>query len=125
MKLRIKGNSIRFRLTKPEVDYFGKEGYLEEKTEFGNNTFVYAMQSKQDAKELVAEFSATKITLLIPSHLSNKWVNTNQVGLENEMEIGSGKKLFLLIEKDFKCLDNTIEDQSDNYPNPLSDTVMI
>lgn len=124
MKLRIKGNSIRFRLTKPEVDYFGKEGYLEEKTEFGNNTFVYAMQSNQDAKELTAEFSDTKITLLIPSNLSDKWVNTNQVGLENEMEIGSGKQLFLLIEKDFKCLDNTIEDQSDNYPNPLSDTVM-
>ena len=41
MKLRIKGNSIRFRLTKPEVDYFEKENYLEEKTHFGNTEFVY------------------------------------------------------------------------------------
>ena len=31
------------------------------------------------------------------------------------------KKLYILIEKDFKCLDNTIEDQSDNYPNPLAE----
>jgi hypothetical protein len=23
-----------------------------------------------------------------------------------------------LLEKDFACLDNTLEDQSDNYPNP-------
>jgi hypothetical protein len=28
------------------------------------------------------------------------------------------QELFLLIEKDFVCLDNTFEDQSDNYPNP-------
>ena len=32
--------------------------------------------------------------------------------------IGKGKDLFLLIEKDFVCLDHTFEDQSDNYPNP-------
>lgn len=120
MKLRIKGNSIRFRLTKSEVDYFGKENYLEEKTEFGNSTFVYAMQSKQDVKELTADFSNNKITLLIPSKLADEWISTNRVGLESEMEIGTNKKLVLLIEKDFKCLDNTMEDQSDNYPNPLS-----
>jgi hypothetical protein len=34
------------------------------------------------------------------------------------MEIGNDKYLFLLVEKDFVCLDNTVEDQSDNYPNP-------
>jgi len=29
-----------------------------------------------------------------------------------------GVQLHLLLEKDFVCLDNTAEDQSDNYPNP-------
>ncbi len=121
MKLRIKGNSIRFRLTKSEVDYFGREGYLEEKTEFGNSTFIYAMQKKLYGEELSAEFSDNKITLSIPEHISAKWVTTNRIGIESEMEIANGKILFLLIEKDFKCLDNTIEDQSDNYPNPLAE----
>ena len=121
MKLRIKGNSIRFRLTKSEVDYFGKEGYLEERTEFGNSTFIYAMQNKLYGEELSAEFSGNKITLSIPEQISSDWTNTNRVGIESEMEISGGKKLFLLIEKDFKCLDNTIEDQSDNYPNPLAE----
>ena len=120
MKLRIKGNSIRIRLTKSEVDYFGREGYLEEKTEFGNTTLVYAMQKQKDAGVLSAEFSNNKITLQIPQPLADKWVGSNQVGLENEMEIAPGKILYLLLEKDFKCLDNTTEDQSDNYPNPLA-----
>lgn len=120
MKLRIKGNSIRIRLTKSEVDYFGKEGYLEEKTEFGDTTFIYALQNKNDGNELSAKFSSNKITLLIPPSMTSDWVNTNRVGYESEMEIGRKRKLYLLLEKDFKCLDNTVEDQSDNYPNPLA-----
>jgi hypothetical protein len=32
---------------------------------------------------------------------------------------GTEEKLHLLVEKDFTCLDNVTEDQSDNYPNPL------
>ncbi len=121
MKLRIKGNSIRFRLTKSEVDYFEREGYLEEKTQFGNSEFTYEISNKKHCDELLAEFIDNKITLFIPEQLSNEWTKSNRVGLENEMENGAGKKLYLLIEKDFKCLDNTLEDQSDNYPNPLAE----
>ena len=29
-----------------------------------------------------------------------------------------GTEIFILIEKDFKCLDNTEEDQTDNFANP-------
>ena len=120
MKIRIKGNSIRIRLTKSEVDYFGKMNYLEEKTEFGDDEFIYALQSSENEKELSASFQRNKITLLIPVHLAKVWTSTEHVGYESEMDIGNGKKLFLLLEKDFKCLDNTVEDQSDNYENPLA-----
>ncbi len=118
MKLRIKGNSLRIRLTKSEVNYFGKENYLEEKTEFGNAVFIYALQSSADVKSISATFIQNKITLLIPTSVAYVWTTTNQVGIEGEMETGNNKKLFLLIEKDFKCLDNVAEDQSDNYENP-------
>ena len=36
MKIRIKGNTIRYRLTKTEVADFGQQGFVEEKTEFPN-----------------------------------------------------------------------------------------
>ena len=120
MKLRIKGNSIRFRLTKTEVDFFEREGYIQEKTQFGNTELIYALSNTKQGDALIAELADNKISLLIPEQLSTEWTKTNRVGLENEMEIGAGKKLYLLIEKDFKCLDDTIEDQSDNYENPLA-----
>ena len=69
---------------------------------------------------LSASFDNNQITVLIPSVIAKDWVATNKVGLEGEIDISNGKKLYILIEKDFKCLDNTIEDQSDNYENPLA-----
>lgn len=118
MKLRIKGNSIRIRLTKSEVDYFGTNGYLEEKTEFGNSELIYAIKSNVNTNEISANFDGNTITVSIPENLKKEWVETDKIGLENKLDIGMGKQLFLLIEKDFVCLDNTFEDQSDNYPNP-------
>jgi hypothetical protein len=120
MKLRIKGNSLRFRLTKSEVDYFGKAGLLEEKTEFDKSAFTYALQVTDKGNRLSVIFNNNKITLLIPSQLAKEWTETNLVGYENEIETCNGKKLFLLLEKDFKCHDNKTEDQSDHFENPIT-----
>ena len=47
----------------------------------------------------------------------NKGIGTtDKVGFE-----GKQGDLVLLVEKDFTCLDNAEEDQSDNYPNPLAE----
>ncbi len=106
------------RLSKSEVDYFDTNGYLEERTEFGGSQFIYALRSMQNLDAIFANFEDNKITVFIPEPLKKEWVETNKISLENKLNIGSGKQLFLLIEKDFVCLDNTLEDQSDNYPNP-------
>lgn len=118
MKIRIKGNSIRIRLTKTEVDNFGKDGVLEERTEFGDAVLKYALKVKEENNGLSADFSGNCVTMRVPQAMQQEWISTETVGYSNEMELGNGKKLFLLLEKDFVCLDNTFEDQSDNYPNP-------
>jgi len=119
MKIRIKGNSIRFRLTRPEVDKFAEKGYLEETTEFGNNSFVYALQSMDGIPCLKADFNDNKITMFVPANISAAWAKNETVGYENNMDIGDDKHLYLLLEKDFKCIDAPAhEDQSDNFENP-------
>ncbi len=118
MKIRIKGNSIRLRFTKTEVANFAQLGYLEEATEFVNNKLVYAISKSDSIKELSAKMEGNKITLEAPTEIANTWTETEQVGFQNIMNLGNEKSLFLLVEKDFVCIDNTFEDQSDNYPNP-------
>lgn len=118
MKIRIKGNSIRLRLTKTEVDNFSANGFVEEKTEFGDNHFSYKMECSAHHQELTAVYQGNLIIVFIPEAIAHNWTSTDLVGFENKMDIGNNKQLFLLVEKDFVCLDNTFEDQSDNFPNP-------
>jgi hypothetical protein len=119
MKIRIKGNSIRYRLTKKEIDNFGKLGFLEEETEFLNgSSFHYRLERKTGIENMEASFSGNRICIFVPENMAREWTTTDVVGFDNKMNTGDGKELFLLIEKDFVCLDHTFEDQSDNYENP-------
>ena len=120
MKIRIKGNSIRYRLTRSEVDRFGKEGMVNESTDFGSGKLQYVLKTANQPA-MSAVLSNQTITLLVPQTWAEEWVSTERVGYEAHMPLPSGDSLYLLLEKDFVCLDNTTEDQSDNYPNPLAD----
>src|SRR5689334_21729029 len=104
MKIRIKGNSVRIRLSKSEVELFAKEGYVEERTEFANGTLVYAVESS-DEETLSADFTNGNIIVFVPAHLLQQWASTNLVGLDYNMPLNKDKFLYLLIEKDFKCID--------------------
>lgn len=118
MKIRIKGNSVRYRLTKSEVEKFCKEGYLEETTDFPAQQFVYALAVNPESSYLSANFEGNRITLFFPEAEQKVWNENNIVGYNHNLELPDGGTLSLLIEKDFACLDNTEEDQSDNYENP-------
>ncbi len=118
MKLRIKGNSLRIRLSKTEVNKLCNTGYLEEHTLFGNNSFIYALSVKAGATELSAEFNNAAITMFIPAAFLRDWDANDTIGFDTSIPLSTGGSLYLLIEKDFQCLDDTTEDQSDNYENP-------
>jgi hypothetical protein len=113
MKIRIKGNSLRYRLTRSEVERFAQDGYLEDTTDFGAARLTYSLQ-KMISGSLCAGFENNNITLYMPGWMLDEWTTTERVGFNNNED-----GLSLLIEKDFMCLDNVAEDQSDNYPNPL------
>ncbi len=119
MKLRIRGNSLRIRLTRSEVNNFAQVGYLEEKTEFGSNSLIYALQAKEGIDFIKAAFEGNKITLFVPASLPAIWAANEVVGYDNSLDTDNNNKLYLLLEKDFKCIDAPPgEDQSDNFENP-------
>ncbi len=115
MKIRIKGNSIRYRLTKSDVQKLADSGNLEESTCFAGSTFYYAIKRVQHISQLTATYAENKITLFVPADFTAKWPVNNVIGLDSKDNNGD---LYLLLEKDFICLDETTEDQSDNYENP-------
>ena len=118
MKLRIKENSLRIRLTKTEVGKLAETGYLEEQTIFTNNRLVYTLQRKDDITDLSAIFENNTITIFVPASFLGNWPANNVVGMDSKMPLPDDSSLYLLLEKDFVCLDDSTEDQSDNYENP-------
>ncbi len=118
MKIRIKGNSIRFRLTQSDVAELCKQGFYEESTVFDKATFAYGIHMEENVEEISAEFKANTITLNVPKKMVADWDTNDKVGFENSLSLKNGNTLQLLLEKDFTCLENRAEDESDNYPNP-------
>lgn len=120
MKLRIKGNSIRLRLTQTEVKTFSTEGYVAETCAVGPIQLTYALKSEDMEAPLSASFENNMLVVFMSSTLAATWYESPEVGYRHLAGTHAGEELFLLVEKDFVCLDETFEDQSDNYPNPNS-----
>jgi len=118
MKLRIKNNSVRYRLTRTDVKQLVSTGYLEEKVEFWEQTLLYAIQVS-GVEELSASFKNNTITLFMPQFVIDELDATDKTGFDFQ-----AGPLHLLVDKDFTCLDKVAEDQSDNYPNPLAEKTL-
>ena len=66
-----------------------------------------------DQPTLTADFVRGVITTYVPITMALHLFETEQVGYADKTG-----PVHLLIEKDFTCLDEVEEDQSDNFPNP-------
>ena len=118
MKIRIKGDSVRFRLTKTEVKALAEEGSIFDTTNFGKVQFTYGVVLDKTIAHLRVRFVENTITMHMPFELGNSWYDNDLITFEHQATASPDDCLDLLLEKDFTCMDNTGEDQSDNYPNP-------
>ena len=115
MKLRIKGNTIRIRLEKTEVDLLKKNGEVSDSTEFPGVTFEYRIVT-YEKNSLSASFEENVISIHISEIEAKDFCETDRVGIEAKTG-----KLSVLIEKDFQCLHKRPgEDEVNMYENPLA-----
>ena len=119
MKLRLNGNAIRLRLSQIDVAKLALEGLLEEQLKFSNDTaLLYRLLAKEEIRKPAISYAENIITVTIPQDFTNDWPHNKVTGTSATHTTVDGNEIFILIEKDFKCLDNTEEDQSDNFANP-------
>ena len=120
MKLRIRDNSLRLRLTRTEVGALRAEGRVSAATAFpGGGTLEYAVETDEGIEDLTAAFSDGSIALRVPAADARRWADSDSVSLSAQQALGGGHSLALLVEKDFACLaPREGEDESDMYPHP-------
>lgn len=118
MKIRIKGNSIRLRLTKTDIQNLKEKGIVEEKTILGTEEiFSYSLRVNEKVSAISAKLQANTITVFLPNKDADLLTGTDEIKVEGSQNNGEEKGLFILVEKDLQCLDITHEDQTDMYEN--------
>ncbi|MEM7708893.1 MAG: hypothetical protein AAF358_25315 [Pseudomonadota bacterium] len=122
MKLRIKGNSIRLRLTRSEVDAFAEGGSVSEVLHFANgDRLTYRVLSDPQTDTLTAAFADQVVTVSVPAGEVAAWLAPESVSLQGSQLLANGDHLNLLVEKDFACLvERAGEDDSDAFAHPAA-----
>jgi hypothetical protein len=119
MKLRIRGNSVRIRVSKPELDRVAAEGSAEDRVQFGPGNELRYRLEVAPAGGVAAEFAGGLLRVLVPKSEVDRWLAPEQVAIEGRQPIGNGTQLRILVEKDYSCLaPRSGEDDSDLFANP-------
>jgi hypothetical protein len=120
MKIRIQGNSIRYRLRQPEVENFKRLGLITETIQLGTapTDQLQFILRRSLSNEIAVQYANNTTTIQVPELIAEQWTDTELVGFDAGIAIGNGIVLKILVEKDFKCLDGSDEDNVGAYPNP-------
>jgi hypothetical protein len=121
MKLRIKGNSLRVRLTRPEVTKLIDIGHIEETIYFSSNEqsrLTYALGVEPDLTSATIRYEWPEVVIALPTKEATTWAEDNQVGIYATVDLGLRGTLDLIVEKDFACLDGSDADNLDTFSNP-------
>jgi hypothetical protein len=122
MKLRIRGNTLRLRLSRGEVNELAERGEVRDGIAFGPESSArlgYAIVASTEATVTSARLAGGSVEVLVPRALARDWATNETVGFEADQAIGPGLSLHILVEKDFACLTpRKGEDEGDAFPNP-------
>lgn len=122
MKMRVQGNSIRFRLNRIEVAEFAAEGRVATGVAFGGGSaLTYTLERSEVATGVEAAFLNGSVVVQVPSAKAKQWTSSEDVGIHGSQAVGGGVLLEITIEKDFQCMHRGEEAKDpEAYPNPMA-----
>ena len=123
MKLRIKGNSIRLRVSRSDLTKLAERGAIQDEVHFSGHTWdawIYGIARRQALSVPTVEFEERRVLVVVGDEEVRRWSSTEEVGIYFLQDIGVHGTLEIALEKDFACLDRSHEENSDTFPNPLA-----
>jgi hypothetical protein len=122
MKLRLKGNSIRVRLDRRDIERLNDEGRVDDSLQFGPGlAFSYTVEAGPAQRERPnASYTAGRLTIRIDPADAEEWLLGDRVGFDHQQPVEGGV-VRVLLEKDFACVDRPLGEEADDayaFPNP-------
>jgi hypothetical protein len=122
MKLRIRGNSIRLRLSQGDIAVLVATGAIEDRVSFGPHSALTYRLERAEGPQARAALTENRLIVAFPPDQIDTWAQTEAVSMEAEQALDDTQGLNLLVEKDFQCLSpREAEDDADLFPNPGSE----
>ncbi len=127
MKLRLRDNSLRIRITRSEVQRLFELGSIKSSTALGprpENCLIYCLESCSFADSIRVSFEGNLIRIVLPESRARAWFFGPEVGIYAEQSMNT-ETLKILVEKDFFCLKPRTHEQENEavmFPNPNAST---
>lgn len=122
MKLRLKGNSIRLRLDRRDIEQLIDKGRVDAAVRFGPGlAFSYAVATGQAPQgRPTAHYTDGCLTIRIDPDDADEWLAGDRVGFDHHQPVDGGF-VRVLLQKDFACIDRPLGEEADDayaFPNP-------
>ena len=123
MKLRIRGDSIRLRLTRGDVATLVEKGTIGERMRLSPDAALeYRLTADWHLGGARVSLASDVLEVRLPRDQIDRWAASNEVGIETLQANGSEGGLLVLVEKDFPCLTaRPHEDDSDAFDRPTAE----
>ena len=120
MKLRIRGNTVRIRVSQTEMAEITEVGLAQDSAEFGPDARLSFRVEVEPEGAIRASYEGDCVTVTLPRAAIDRWQRPDEVAIEGEQPLAEGRSLKILVEKDFACLAprEGEEDGGDLFPNP-------
>jgi len=120
MKLRIRGNTVRIRVSQNEMNEISKVGLTQDSAEFGPGSRLNYRVEVVPQGLISASYTGDCINVKLPQDVVDRWESPDEVSIVAEQLLDDGGRLKILVEKDFACLAPRAgeEDETDMFPNP-------
>jgi hypothetical protein len=101
MKLRIKGDSLRLRISDTEASRLALTGHLEDAIHFApGERLVYSLALSAGVDALTVRYDPGQLAVLVPAAVGRAWLAGDEETLKGRQEAGPGRTMSIKIEKD-------------------------
>jgi hypothetical protein len=121
MKLRIKGNSLRLRVSRSELARFQSGERIEETIHFTGAPeakLTYSLEFALQSAPVKVRYESNQVRVILSEVQAHIWGVEGEVGVYETLHVDSACSLDIIVEKDFACADGSDAENTDAFPNP-------
>jgi hypothetical protein len=100
MKLRLRGNSLRFGVSKTELARLAETGKVEDTVRFSSERAMSYGIEVRPTGAVTASLEPMSIVVSLPKSRLDLWLRPEEISVEGSQPVGGGKALQILLEKE-------------------------